>query len=60
MQKSLLPLLFYCYYYYFLLFFFFLQHGFDDQIRAKTKMTRIIIINIYILKYNIREMLFSE
>ena len=41
-------------------FFFFLQHGFDDQIRAKTKMTRIIIINIYILKYNIREMLFSE
>ena len=41
--------------------FFFADRGFDDQgIRAKTEMTWIIIINIYILKYNIREMLFSE
>ena len=44
-----------------LLLLLFCKHGFDDQgIRAKTEMTWIIIINIYILKYNIREMLFSE
>ena len=53
---------FYRYYYLFsFLFLFFVDIGFDDQgIRAKTEMTWIIIINIYILKYNIREMLFSE
>ena len=39
----------------------FCRHGFDDQgIRAKTEMTWTIIINIYILIYNIREMLFSH
>ena len=64
MQKSSLPLLFLPLLLLLLfsfLVFFFADRGFDDQgITAKTEMTWIIIINIYILKYNIREMLFSE
>ena len=64
MQESSLPLLFLPLLLLLLfsfLVFFFADRGFDDRgIRAKTEMTWIIIINIYILKYNIREMLFSH
>ena len=40
-------------------FFFFLQAWFWWP-RAKTEMTWIILINIYILKYNMRKMFFSQ